>query len=175
MITCLGGGLLTGCFQSEVSSPSPSPSVSVVAVTLPPVTPVYPWTDENATMSGFCFEAASDTAGQVFILRSAEDHIHFYELADNSHLCRHPVARYPFDFSGGRVLVGLWSRGTGCTARHEVVNIERDDTARTLTLTLRFVTEGDCPYELVRPFWIGLDRANDYEITVKAATMDSSP
>lgn len=113
---------------------------------------------------GICFEAAFDAAGQVFIVRDAEAHIRFYDLADNSHLCRHPVTRIPFDFNGGRVLVGLWSKGIGCTARHNMTHFERDDRARTVVIRLQFITEGDCNYELIRPFWLGIPGVADYEI-----------
>jgi|FLYN01.1.fsa_nt_gi hypothetical protein len=127
----------------------------------------YPWTDENATLSGICFEAALDAAGQLFVLRNAANLIEFYDLADNSRFCRRPVRRYPFDFSNGRVLAGLWSYGRGCTARHDVLDVQRDDAAKTLTIRLRFVAEGDCNYELVQPFWIGLDGVQGYEIEVE--------
>ncbi|MDX2139285.1 MAG: hypothetical protein SF123_14465 [Chloroflexota bacterium] len=156
--------------------PTPTPTAAPVA-TLPPVTsdpnpsstPLptvnpYPWTDENPTMSGICFEAAYDAAGQVFVLRSAEEHIRFYQLADESGLCRLPVTRQPFDFSNGRVLAGVWSVGMGCGALHEVTAIERDDLAQTFTVRLRLVVQGECRYELVRPFWIGLDGIAGYDV-----------
>ena len=37
--------------------------------------------------------------------------------------------------------------------------------ARRITLQLRLHSAGDCDYELVRPYWLALDAANDYEIT----------
>jgi hypothetical protein len=117
-------------------------------------------------MSGVCFEAALDAAGQLFVLRNAEDHVRFYDLADESVLCRQPVARAPFDFSTGRILAGVWSVGRGCTARHDVIDYTRDDAARVFTLLLRFVTTGECNYELVRPFWIGLDGLTGYEVRI---------
>ncbi len=168
--------LLGGCYLGQWRTPLPPRAVSPypTSIRIPTVetTPssssitVFPWTDESATMSGICFEAALDAAGQVYVFRSAEEHIDFYDLADNSRLCRRPVQRYPFDFTGGRVLAGLWSAGVGCTARHDVLAIERNDDAKTFTVRLRFVTEGDCPYELVRPFWMGLDDMADYEIDI---------
>ena len=122
--------------------------------------------DVSEVMAGICFDAAADAAGKVFVLRSAEDHIHFYDLADNSHLCRSPVERKPFDFETGRILAGLWSRGTGCKARHEIQSMTRDDDAKEVTITVHFITEGDCGYDLVRPFWLALDRVRDYAITI---------
>ncbi len=122
--------------------------------------------DELPVMSGICFESAYDAAGRIFVLRSAEDHIRFYDLADNSGLCRQPVTRYPFDFANGRVLAGGWSRGNGCTARHDVTDYQRDDTAKIITLTARFITDGACLYELVRPFWVSFPDAGSYDIRI---------
>jgi hypothetical protein len=130
-----------------------------------PTPPSFPWTNELETMYGICFEAALDAAGQVVVLRSAEAHIRYYNLADSSGLCRQPVARAPFDFQDGeRVLAGTWSVGTGCTAEHEIVDYTLSDGV--LQVTARFVTAGDCNYELVRPFWIGVAGVNDVQITI---------
>lgn len=141
---------------------------------LPPFTPAPTLTpapvvalEETDVMRGICFEAAFDAADQVFVLRSADQQTQFYDLADHSRLCRQPIERVPFDFSSGRILAGLWSKGTGCTARHEIGLITRDDAARQVTLDVRFVTEGDCPYELVRPFWLALDDVADYAVHIQ--------
>ncbi len=150
----------TAAFLPESSPPAATPPPTAA----PTATPAYPWTDETITASGICFEAARDAAGRVFVLRRAEEHIRFYDQVDSRRLCRQPVTRQPFTFDGGRVLAGLWSVGMGCTARHEVLSVQRDDTARTFTITLRFVTDGGCAYELVRPFWVGLDGLEEYNI-----------
>jgi len=120
--------------------------------------------DALAVLSGICFEAAHDAVGQVFVLRNEADLINLYDLADNARLCSQPVDRYGFDFSNDTILVGLWSRGMGCTARHEVVHYRRD--AATISIDLRFITVGDCPYELVRPFWVGLPQAQAHEVQI---------
>ena len=179
--------LLSGCFgpwQGPVPPPVPATLQIVPVSTPPPVAPTstpapvtrtpYGWTDELSIMGGICFEAANDAAGQVFVIRDAEEHIRFYGLADQSDLCRRPVTRIPFDFGGGRVLVGRWDAGMGCKARHDVLEVARDDAARTLVIRLRFVTEGDCPYELVRPFWIGLDGVTDYDISIEVEAIHAS-
>jgi len=115
-------------------------------------------------LAGICFAAAQDAAGQHFVLRSAAELEAFFDLADHSQLCRRPVQRQAFDFSGGRVLAGLWSAARGCTAHHELVNWQRDAEARRIVLQLRLHSSGDCNYELLRPYWLALDRAGDYEI-----------
>ena len=160
--------ILTSC--TLVSAPEPFPTPGPVTVFPPTPTPVrtqYGWTDENAVMSGVCFEAAFDAAGKVYVFKNAIEHIRFYGLADQSVLCRHPVQRNSFDFSNGRVLAGLWSKGIGCTARHDVLDVQQDTAAKFMFIRLKFVTEGDCNYELVRPFWIGLDGVSDYEIRIE--------
>lgn len=128
------------------------------------IPPVYPWTDESAVMNGLCFESVYDAAGRVFVIRSEAELNALYDLADNSGLCRRPVVRGSFDFSGGRLLVGLWNRSMGCTARHDVINIQRDDVAKIYAVTLRLIAQGGCNYELVRPFWIGLSDIADYDV-----------
>ena len=88
---------------------------SLIVQDVPVPTPAQPWPDANGVMGGICFASAQDAAGQLFVLRSQQELSHFFDLADNSQLCREPVERRAFDFSGGRVLAGLWS--TGMAAR----------------------------------------------------------
>ncbi len=151
---------------SGTAQAAPTAVTTAPVITPSPSVSPYPWTDESAIMGGLCFESVNDAVGKVFVLRSADELARFYDLADHSKLCRQPVGRGQFDFTGGKILAGLWSKGKGCTAHHEVENVRRDDTARTLFIFLRFVPEGDCAYELVRPFWIGLDGLNQYDIQI---------
>ena len=155
--------LLAGCNLTDDLLPTDMVSTSVPTAT--PVAAVM--LEQTDVMRSICFEAAFDAADRVFVLRSAEEHIRFYDLADNSRLCRHPVERVPFDFSSGRILAGLWSKGIGCTAQHIIESVSRDDAAKQVTLNVRFVTEGDCAYELVRPFWLALDGVADYAIDIQ--------
>lgn len=124
------------------------------------------WTDASDVMAGICFEAANDATGRVFVIRSSAELDTFFGLADNSQLCRRPVERGAFDFANGRVLVGIWSAGNGCKAQHDVDAFERDNEAKTIVIRLTLVIEGDCPYELVRPFWIGIPNAQEHDITI---------
>lgn len=173
----IGAAALLGACVRDAPQATPTPFPTLSGDLLPTPTdflpptptgtpPPIPWTDENAVMSGICFEAAHDAAGRVFVLRGANDLTTLFDLADNSRLCRRPVERGVFDFANGRVLVGLWNRGLGCTARHEVTDVRRDDAARVLMLSVRMISEGNCGYELVRPFWIGLSGFEGYEIIV---------
>lgn len=157
---------VAGCAPNAPVIPGPPPG------TLAPPTPAplpYGVTDERTAVSGICFESAFDAAGRVFVLRSAEELAWLFDSSDASGLCRRPALRGTFGFGGAegapaRALAGLWSKGTGCTADHRIENITADDAARTFTVQLRFIVSGDCPYELVRPFWIGIPGYNEYDI-----------
>lgn len=152
-------GLSAGCMLTSTPvQQQDNPPVSV------PEIPPDGWIDASEILYGICFESAFDAREQVFIFRDEGELIRFFDLADNSGLCRRPVERQMFEFNNGGILAGLWSYGFGCTARHEVTGFVRDDAARTLTITAEFITGGDCPYELLRPFWMGLYGVADYEI-----------
>ncbi len=138
----------------------PTPSVSLSA---PAPTP-YPWSDASAVMSGLCFESVDDAVDHSYLIRTPEALANFFDLADHSDLCRHPVRRADFDFSGGNILAGVWSRAVGCTAHHDVMSVQRDDVAKTYTILLLLVVDGGCDYELVRPFWISLSGLADYDV-----------
>ena len=165
----------SGCFFLESD---PAPTLANVGITPiprtaaptdipdPTSTPPFGMSDAMDVMSGICFESAQDAAGRVFVLRSAEELSTFFDLADNSELCRRDVQRFPFDFAGGQILVGLWSYGFGCTADHEQIDLQRDDDAQTILITLQFITEGACNYELIRPYWVGLSGAQDYDVDI---------
>ena len=160
-------GAVSGCnlaSNSGAETPLSGTQVTAAESTLPAEPSL--WSDASAVVAGICFESAYDAAGQVFVLRSASELTRFFDLADNSRLCRHPVERPAFDFSDGRVLAGLWSRGRGCVAGHQLIAFIRDETARTINIHLRLIVEGACPYDLVRPYWVGLPDAQDYTITI---------
>ena len=148
--------------QEESVAPTIAPASIPIETNTPDPNRPFGFQDENAVMSGICFEAAEDAAGNLFVVRTALEHIHFYNLADNAELCRRPVERNPFDFEQGRVLLGLWDSGRGCTAKHDLLNILEEN--NTITIYLDFETEGDCPYDLIRPFWISLGDVGEKNI-----------
>lgn len=123
--------------------------------------------DALPLMSGICFESAFDAAGRLFVLRSSAEQDRFYDLADNSGLCRQPVERFPYEFAAGDIVTGLWSVGMGCTANHEILAVMRDDQAQRIDIVTQFVTMGTCNYELVRPFWVLIRAAENYAVTVE--------
>ncbi|MBZ0299147.1 MAG: hypothetical protein K8J31_05380 [Anaerolineae bacterium] len=162
------GLILAGCTLSGEAVPL-LPEMAEPTATPTAAAPAEFVEDVSDVMRGICFEAAFDAAGQVFVLRDTAAYIHFYDLADESHLCRHPVERTPFDFSSGRILAGGWSTGIGCTARHEIQSVTRDEATQQVTITVQFITEGSCDYELVRPLWLALDGVAGYAIDLHIA------
>lgn len=123
------------------------------------------WEDASALMEGICFASAQDAAGRVFTLRGAEALTQFYDLADESGLCTRAVKRGEVNFEATPILTGGWSVGTGCAARHEVIALDYDASAATASMTVDFITEGECPYTLVRPFWAAWQVPAETEVT----------
>lgn len=148
----------------------PAPQTLLPQTPTPPADLRASLEDVGEVMAGVCFEAAYDARGRVFVLTSPTDHINFYNLVDASRLCRWPVERRPFDFGAGRALVGVWSYGRGCTARHEIVEAVRDPAAMSIRIMARFSTQGECNYELIGPLWLAVPGAAGYSITLEVGT-----
>ena len=151
--------------QQAVTSTFPVLPTATPAPIIPSATP-QPWQNANDIMRGICFESALDAVGNIFVIRNNEELIRFYDLADQSRLCPRKVRREIFDFSDGRILFGLWTSGMGCTANHEVMEFNRNETEKTISVQLRFFTQGDCNYELVRPFWVSVNDAQEHKVNI---------
>lgn len=171
--------LLTGCsLQTAAETPlvptaSLPASIATADASTPPAGPTpspapidRAWTDVSDSMDGICFEAAYDAAGRVFVLRNPAELANFYDMADNSELCREPVERGDVSFDGGAVVVGVWSYSMGCDAAHAIVDFQRDVDAREIVVRARLTTTGECPYELLRPLWLRVPDAVDYDVTI---------
>lgn len=160
--------LTAGCVLTTERLPTPTAPAPDSGPEIIPAPPIDSGllTDANILISGVCFESAFDAKGRLFKFANSAALNQFYNLVDNSQLCRHPAKRYAFDFSAGHIIAGLWSYGHGCTARHDLLDTQRDDANRVLTLTLRFVTEGDCNYELIRPYWVSVSGVTGYEVNI---------
>jgi hypothetical protein len=161
--------LTSGCIRLEpINTDTPTVvEVSTEQSALASPTPNFGWTEVNDLMEGVCFEAALNAAGQVFRIPNANALDEFYSQIDRSQLCEDPVNRVAYPFNDNEMIVGLWSSGMGCTARHEVQNVQRDDAQKQEAIQLQFTTEGDCPYELVQPFWIALPQSADFNVQIE--------
>lgn len=150
-----------GCTLNDTSSPVGAPQAAPEQAAQV--------TDAAALLEGVCFEAAHAMSGQAFILTSQEQLNSLYDQIDSTKLCRRPIARQTFDFAG-RTVVGTWTYSPqGCTARHELIRVRRNDENRVLNLRYRFIVEGDCPYELIRPLWVAVDNPDSYNIRLTFA------
>lgn len=168
----LGLLLTSACIRLErIPTATPvsiQPTIVQSTQTLAPTnTPDYGWEDVNYLMESVCFEAAMNVAGQVFKISDANALQAFYTQLDRNQTCEDPINRVAYPFNNNESIVGLWSEGIGCTARHEVQNVQRDDTQRQETIQLQFVTEGNCPYELLQPFWIAVPQSTGYNFHIE--------
>lgn len=169
--------LLAGCvLLDNMPRPTPLPNVVVPSVTplptldAPTATPALPagWQDARNVMRSVCFEAALVLRDEVFVLRSQAELEAFWARVDDLKACRRPITRPEVAFPDNAVLVGLWSYGFGCTARHDVRAVTME--AGTLSLELVFGVDGTCPYELLRPFWVFIANAANQAIAVRVQT-----
>ncbi len=164
--------LTSGCIRLErisTDTPTPVPPTFIQSTQVPAATstPDYGWEDVSYLVDSICFEAALNIAGQVFKITDTYTLEALYTRIDRSKICDDAVKHINFEFSNGETIVGLWSAGTGCNARHDVQSVYRDDTQQQETIQLRFITEGDCPYELLQPFWIALPRTTGFTIQLE--------
>jgi hypothetical protein len=152
------------------SSLSPAP--------LPSLTPdmAYvdkPYEDARAIFAGVCFNYWAEQVNRIYILKTAFDHIHFYNEVDESGLCRFPVVRNPFDFEGGRILIGAINVGTGCWAYTDPIDLVTDNAAKTVIMRVGWAVAGDCAYRLARPFWVSIPRPpDDYQIAFEFVPLE---
>ncbi len=159
--------LLSGCIRLETISTATTDLVaSPNAPILATPTPDYGWTNAQYVMQGVCFEAAAELVDNVYTIRSSAELERFYSQIDLREYCSQPLKRETYPFADGDVLVGLWSVSNGCTADHTVQSVSRDDVNRRIAIQLQLVTEGDCPYELIRPFWVIVHNAGAYTVEV---------
>jgi hypothetical protein len=171
----LGLLLTSGCIRLERITDTPSPtqptiveSTQIISATS---TPDYGWKDVSHLMEGVCFEAAMNVAGQVFKIADANGLAAFYSQIDRDHICEDLISPMTYLFNNNEVIVGLWSAGTGCTAEYVVQSVQRDDAQRQETIHLQFITKGDCPYELLQPFWVAIPQAASFNIQLEVQGM----
>lgn len=169
--------LLAGCvLLDNVPRPTPLPNVVVPSVTPPPTedaplaAPALPfgWQDAREVMRGVCFEAAFALRDEVFVMRSLAELEAFWARVDALNACRRPIARPSVTFPDSAALVGLWSYGVGCTARHAVRAVTAG--TGTLDVELALYIEGACNYELLRPFWVFIADAAAQAVTLRVLT-----
>lgn len=167
-IVWLGLLLTSGCIRLERVSTAIPATIEGTPISTPLMDTLnYGWVDVNYLMEGVCFEAALSMADEVLIIPDARSLDAFYTQIERSQLCEDSVNRGVYAFNEGDMIVGVWSSGTGCTSRYVVQKVQRDDAQKQEAIQLQFVTEGDCPYELVEPFWIALPQSANYNLQIE--------
>jgi hypothetical protein len=124
---------------------------------MPSSTPALPFPDAGAIFEGVCFQYLRTIGGQTITLNSEADLNAFYNKVDESELCRDRVERKSFDFST-RQIIGTAITGEGCGIDLTYERTDQDDSRQQRTISLRATVSGDCPYELVRPVWMSIER-----------------
>jgi len=160
--------VLVGCGTDDDEPPRPEPSLTPVpaasatpapqATTTPLpalTTSTGPYRDAGALLDGVCFEFLLTLNGQSWVWSSPADLAAFYDQADASKLCLGPVTRGDVDFSQ-EVLAGMVNVTSGCDAAHHVVELVRDDSARSQTLLVQLDIRSGCDYELVQPLLVAV-------------------
>jgi hypothetical protein len=145
-------------------NPTPLPSpvitpVELISTPSPPPAPTatLPFPDASALLAGVCFSFLETLDGQTVVLDSPRDLAAFYDQVDSSKRCRDTVTRQQFDFSSGQI-IGTVITGMGCTVGVSYEGTERDDQAHQRTVVFRASVGGDCPYQLVHPLWLLVER-----------------
>jgi hypothetical protein len=124
---------------------------------VPSPTFALPFPDAGAIFDGVCFQYLRTIGGQTITLTSQADLNGFYNKVDESELCRDRVERKTFDFSA-RQIVGTAIIGEGCGIDLTYERTDQNDSSQQRTIILRATVSGDCPYELVRPIWLIIER-----------------
>lgn len=157
--------LLGGCIRLEpVATSTGTLDFTPTTAQVSDATPNPRWINANDLVKGICFDAAAQLANATYVIHTSAEWTQFNQRFTS--LCQEPVRLEPLVLEDGDVLVGTWSTGQGCTAEHQVNNFQWDASNRTIALYVEFAVSGECPYELIRPFWVILKQAAGYQITL---------
>lgn len=162
--------MLAPSLESPTSTPIPFTPPSPSSTPEPTPTPALPFPDASAIFEGVCFQYLRTLGGQTITLNSQADLNAFYNKVDESELCRDRVERKTFDFSA-RQIIGTAITGEGCGINLTYERTDQDDSRQQRTIVLRAAVSGDCPYELVRPIWMIVERpASGYSTQLQIST-----
>lgn len=142
------------------------------AATPDPLYAGQPYQDARSIFAGVCFNYWVEQTNRLFIITSDYEHIAFYNEVDESELCRFPVIRQPFNFEQGGILLGAVNVDVGCWAYTNPIELVTDHEARRVIMRVGWGADGDCGYQLVRPFWVSIPRPPEgYTITLEAVPL----
>ena len=154
---------------SPVSSPTAEPTLAAsLAVSTATVPPAVPYDDAGAVLAGLCFSFLQTLGSHTLVLDSPADLTKLYDAVDTSKQCRGTVERKSFDFSK-RQIVGYVVTGTGCSVDLFYDHTDVDDNAHQRIVMFRSQISGDCPYDLVHPIWLAVERQG-YTTQIRLST-----
>jgi hypothetical protein len=150
-------------FPVRQPTPAPSPTPSATSIPTVEVTeqparlPGLPYDDAGSVLAGLCFSFLQSLADHTLVLDSPADLAKLYDAVDASKQCRGAVERKSFDFST-RQIVGFMAVGTGCSLDLIYDHTELDESTHQRIILFHSRIDGDCPYDLVRPLWLAVER-----------------
>jgi hypothetical protein len=146
---------------TEFFTETPAPTETLP----PPMT--MPYGDSSDVLKGACFAYLQTLDGQQISFNSQGDLATFFDNINRSKKCPELAPAQTFDFSA-RQLIGTVITGQGCGFVLAYDHTETDDSAHTRTIIIRAATSGDCPYGLVQPMLLSVERT-DYKLQVRVA------
>lgn len=127
--------------------------------TLPPTLDM-PYADQSAILQGVCFAYLQSLDGQMLEFNAAGDLSTFYDAVNKSKKCPEASARHTFDFSS-RQLVGTVVTGQGCGIVLSYSGTTQDSSTHNRVISIHAEINGSCPYLLVQPILLSIDRQSD--------------
>ncbi len=142
-----------------VLGPTSTPLITVTP--LPTETPLptldMPYGDVSGLLGGICFKYLATLAGQSLAFSSTGDLAAFFDAANQSKKCQEFILRPAFDFSTKQILgTILTAQGCGIVLHYD--RTDEDDKAQMRIIIIQATPTGDCPYTLVEPILLAVDR-----------------
>ncbi|MEP7285592.1 MAG: hypothetical protein ABI947_07480 [Chloroflexota bacterium] len=151
----------TASSGTPLPTETPQPSETPGPTETPPPTLDMPYDDATMLLSGVCFKLLQTLAGQTISMNSGGDLATFYDSADKAKKCSEAATRQRFDFTSHQ-LIGTVIAAQGCGLGLVYNGTQQDDGTRTRTITIHVTVTGDCPYALLQPLLLSIDRT-DYK------------
>ena len=121
-----------------------------------------PYADATNLLVGVCFKYLATLDGQNINFASSGDLAAFYNDVNKSKKCADAAPFTHFDFSTQQ-LVGTVITGQGCDIALAYDRTDQDDAAKQRRIVMHSSITGDCPYLLVQPILIVIDRKPGYQ------------
>jgi hypothetical protein len=119
-----------------------------------------PYADVSGLLQAICFKYLATLDGQALAFNSTGDLAAFFDALNKSKKCPDFIPRPAFDFSTKQIIgTVLTSQGCGLILQYE--RTDQDDQKRLRSIVLEAAPTGDCPYALVEPVLLSVDKPTD--------------